>query len=52
MACEIFVPGSGIEPMTPALEAQSLNHWITREVPQNNQNSSVTELLILAYNYL
>ena len=23
----------GIEPMRPAVEAQSLNHWTTREVP-------------------
>ena len=24
----------GIEPVPPALEAQSLNHWTTREVPR------------------
>ena len=28
----ILVPQSGIEPMPPALGAQSLNHWTTREV--------------------
>ena len=36
-ACGILVPRSGIEPLPPALEAQSLqslNHWTTREVPQ------------------
>ena len=27
-------PQQGIEPLSPALEAQSLNHWTTREVPQ------------------
>ena len=34
MACEILVPRPGIEPMSPALEAQGLNHWTAREVPQ------------------
>ena len=29
----ILVPQTGIEPKPPALEAQSLNHWTTREVP-------------------
>ena len=33
MACEILVPQPEIEPMPPALEAQSLNHWTTRGVP-------------------
>ena len=28
----ILVPQAGVEPMPPALEAQSLNHWTTREV--------------------
>ena len=28
----ILVPRPGIEPTSPALEAHSLNHWITREV--------------------
>ena len=32
-ACGILVPWSGIEPMTPVVEAGSLNHWTTREVP-------------------
>ena len=26
-------PKLGIEPLSPAVEAGSLNHWITREVP-------------------
>ena len=30
----ILVPQPGIEPMPPALEAWSLNHWTTREVPE------------------
>ena len=34
MACGILVPWAGIEPMTPALEVWSLNHWTTREVPK------------------
>ena len=33
-ACEILVPWPGIEPAPPALEAQSLNHWTAREVPE------------------
>ena len=32
MACGILVPQAGIEPVTPVVEAQSLNHWTTREV--------------------
>ena len=32
-ACGILVPYPGIEPMPPALEARSLNHWTTGEVP-------------------
>ena len=32
VACGILVPLPRIEPMPPALEAQSLNHWTTREV--------------------
>ena len=32
-ACRILVPWSEIKPAPPALEAQSLNHWTTREVP-------------------
>ena len=30
--CQILVPQPGIKPMPPALKAQSLNHWTTREV--------------------
>ena len=32
-ACGILVPRPGIKPTCPALEAQSLNHWTTREIP-------------------
>ena len=32
-ACGILAPQSGIKPVAPAVEAQSLpNHWTTREV--------------------
>ena len=31
----ILVPKTGIEPMPPAVEAQSLNHWTSREVSPN-----------------
>ena len=33
-ACGILVPRPGIEPVPPAVETQSLNHWTTREVPR------------------
>ena len=34
-ACGILAPQPGIKPLPPALEARSLNHWTTREVPGN-----------------
>ena len=33
-ACGILVLRPGLEPAPPAEEAQSLNHWTTREVPK------------------
>ena len=33
-ACRILGPWTGIEPTPLAVEAQSLNHWTTREVPE------------------
>ena len=30
--CRVLVPGPGIQPVPPALEAWSLNHWTTSEV--------------------
>ena len=32
-ACGILVPRPGIEPMAPAVEAWTLNHWTAKEVP-------------------
>ena len=32
VALRILAPQPGIEPMPPAVEVQSLNHWTTREV--------------------
>ena len=32
VAFRISVPGPGIEPVPPAVEVRSLNHWTTREV--------------------
>ena len=32
-ACGILVPQPGIEPMPPAVEVQSPNHWTAREFP-------------------
>ena len=34
MACKILVPQKGIKPAPPAVEAWSVNHWTTREVPE------------------
>ena len=33
-ACGILAPGPGAEPAPSAVEAQSLNHWATREIPK------------------
>ena len=33
VACIILIPWPGMEPMSPALESQSLNHWTIREAP-------------------
>ena len=33
VACGVLAPQPGVEPMPPALEVQSPNHWTTREVP-------------------
>ena len=32
-ACRILVPRPGMDAVPPVVEAQSLNHWTTREVP-------------------
>ena len=41
MACRIFVSQPGIEPVPPAVEAWSPNHWATREfaLPPSYKNS-------------
>ena len=41
VACRILVPWPGIEPVTPALGACSLNHWTTREIPDHSFLSAV-----------
>ena len=33
MACRILVPLPGFEPVPPAVDAWSPNHWTTREFP-------------------
>ena len=33
-ACGILVPWSGVELMSPVMEAQNLNHWTAREIPR------------------
>ena len=37
IAYGIFVPWLGLKHMPPALEAQSLNHWSTRQVPLSSE---------------
>ena len=37
-ACGILNPWLGIEPESPAMESQSLNHWTTGEVPATGLN--------------
>ena len=32
-ACGILVPQLGVKPVRPAVQAQSLNHWTSKEVP-------------------
>ena len=32
-ACGILIPQPGIEPVSPVMEGQCLNHWTTREAP-------------------
>ena len=34
-ACGILVPQQGIEPVPPAWDVQSLNHWTATEVPHH-----------------
>ena len=42
-----LVPCLGVKPGLPSLEAQSLSHWITREVPRTTFNvSSFSEKLL------
>ena len=40
-ACGILVSRPGIKPEFPSLEAQSLNHWTTREVPNTLDYSQI-----------
>ena len=35
MACRILVPQPATEPMSHAVEVQSLNHWTTRKIPES-----------------
>ena len=55
MASGILVPQPGIEPMPPEVEAQSLNHWTAREIPQsfildcNNSNCKLLKSIATRY---
>ena len=45
MTCRMSVPQLGIKPMSPAVDAHSLNHWAAREVP-------ILFTLIVHWNYI
>ena len=47
-ACGILVPQPGMEPEPPAVEAWSLNCWITREVPYTEPFKEGTNNLSIA----
>ena len=54
MACKILVPRPMIEPVPPAVEARSLNHWTAREVPpmpfvERTIHSPPTRLYLCTY---
>ena len=43
VACGILVPRPGTEPVPPAVEVQSLNHWTAREVLK----STISEMKVI-----
>ena len=45
--CSIPVPRPGKEPAPPTLEARSLNHWTTREVPRDSILNVKCDILVL-----
>ena len=48
-ACRTLVPQPGIEPTPPAVEAQSLNHWTSRKVPQQHfKNTDCVRVRVIA----
>ena len=54
-ACGILVPPPGIEPVPPAVEAWSLNHWTAREVPGQGSfyvNSFPNPTLSMGYRWV
>ena len=44
-ACGILVAWPGIKPVGPAVGAQSLNHWATRDVPPSDSSSVLRKLM-------
>ena len=54
-ACRVLVSRSGIKSMPPSVEAQSLNHWTAREIPQsfildcNNSNCKLLKSIATRY---
>ena len=50
-ACGILVYQPGIEPTTPALEAQSLNHWTNRDVPSpgHSEGGKICDMVVNQY---
>ena len=52
LACRILVPQPGIEPMPPAVEARSPNHWATREVPDQVFSNHFIKRVLLKQNLM
>ena len=49
MAHGILIPQPGIEPMPPAVEAQSLNHWTARETSDHFRYFMWVELYSMTF---
>ena len=48
-ACRILAPQPGIEPASPALKAQGLNHWTIREFPDSDLLNDFIKTCVYIY---
>ena len=51
-ACGILVPRPGIEPVSPAVGAQSPNQWTTREFPVSNFFKFISHIVSVSSKFL